>query len=145
MAPVLGARRSSKHALPNGYRPRSRSRRPEAEAAYRERTQMFKDVVQLKKPVRVPIMLTSGIVPFVYAGITTEEAMYDYDKLGLAFKKYNQDFQTDTVISCLMAGSGPLFDILDYKLYRWPGRGVAATAPTRRWKASSCMRTSTIC
>ena len=101
---------------------------PEAEAAYRERTQMFKDVVQLKKPVRVPIQLTSGIVPFAYAGVTTEEAMYDYDKLGLAFKKFNQDFQTDVAISCLMAGSGPLFDILDYKLYRWPGRGVAATA-----------------
>ena len=27
-----------------------------------------------------------------------------------------------------MTGSGPLFDILDYKLYRWPGHGVAPTA-----------------
>lgn len=97
---------------------------PEAEAAYKERVQMFKDVIQLRKPGRVPIMMTSGIVPFAYAGITTEEAMYDYDKLGMAFKKYNEDFQTDTVISCGMAGSGPLFDILDYKLYQWPGRGV---------------------
>lgn len=101
---------------------------PLAEAAYRERVQMFRDVVQLKKPVRVPIMMTSGIVPFAYAGITTEEAMYDYEKLGYAFKKYNQDFQTDTVISCGMTGSGPLFDILDYKLYQWPGRGVLPTA-----------------
>jgi hypothetical protein len=97
---------------------------PVAAAAYKERVQMFKDVVQLKKPVRVPIMMTSGIVPFAHADITTEEAMYDYDKLGYAFKKYNQDFVTDTVISCGMTGSGPLFDILDYKLYQWPGRGV---------------------
>ncbi len=97
---------------------------PEAEAAYRERVQMFKDVVQCKKPVRVPIMLNSGIVPFAYSGFTTEEVMYDYDKLGQAFKKYNQDFQTDTIISCGMTGSGPLFDILDYKLYQWPGHGV---------------------
>jgi hypothetical protein len=101
---------------------------PEAEAAYKERVQMFVDAFRLKKPVRVPIMLNSGIVPFAHAGITTEEAMYDYEKLGYAFKKYNQDFQTDTVISCGMAGSGPLFDVLDYKLYQWPGRGVLPTA-----------------
>jgi len=101
---------------------------PQAESAYKERVQMFKDVVQVRKPVRIPVFVNPGIVPFAYAGITTQEAMYDYDKLGLAFKKYNHDFQTDTVISCGMAGSGPLFDILDYKLYQWPGRGVAATA-----------------
>lgn len=100
----------------------------EAERAYRERTQMFKDVIQLKKPVRIPVQMTSGIVPFAYAGVTTEEVMYDWDKLGRAFKKFNQDFQTDTVISCLMTGSGPLFDMLDYKLYQWPGHGVPATA-----------------
>jgi hypothetical protein len=97
---------------------------PEAEAAYKERAQIFRDVFQCKKPVRVPVMIMPGIVPFGYADITTEEAMYDYDKLGMAFKKYNADFETDTVISCGMAGSGPLFDILDYKLYQWPGRGV---------------------
>ncbi|HEX9116368.1 MAG TPA: uroporphyrinogen decarboxylase family protein [Anaerolineae bacterium] len=101
---------------------------PEAEAAYKERVQMFKDVIQVKKPVRVPIMLNIGIAVFGHAGITTEEAMYDYDKLAFAFKKYNDDFRTDTVISCGMAGSGPLFDILDYKLYQWPGRGVSPTA-----------------
>ena len=27
-----------------------------------------------------------------------------------------------------MVGSGPLFDILDYKLYRWPGHGVTRDA-----------------
>ncbi len=97
---------------------------PVAEAAYKERVQMFKDAIECKKPVRVPMMLMPGIVPFAYAGVTTEEVMYDYDKLGHAFKKYNHDFVTDTVISCGMTGSGPLFDILDYKLYQWPGRGV---------------------
>lgn len=97
---------------------------PEAESAYKERTQMWKDAIQLRKPVRVPFLMTSGIHPFLHAGVTTEEGMYDYEKMSYAFKKYNDDFQTDTVVSCGMAGSGPLFDILDYKLYRWPGRGV---------------------
>jgi hypothetical protein len=101
---------------------------PGAEHAYKERVQMWKDVIQLRKPVRVPFLMTSGIHPFLHAGITTEEGMYDYEKMSGAFKKYNNDFQTDTVVSCGMAGSGPLFDILDYKLYQWPGRGVSATA-----------------
>lgn len=97
---------------------------PEAEAAYKERVQMWKDVIQLKKPARVPFLISTGIHPFIHAGITTEEGMYDYAKMSAAFKKYNEEFQMDTVVSCGMAGSGPMFDILDYKLYQWPGRGV---------------------
>jgi len=100
----------------------------EAEAAYKERVQMWKDVIRLKKPVRVPFLMLPGIHPFLHAGITTEEGMYDYEKMSAAFKKYNEEFRTDTVVSCGMVGSGPLFDILDYKLYQWPGRGVAPTA-----------------
>lgn len=98
---------------------------PEAERAYKERAQMFKDAVQLKKPQRVPIALLPGIVPFSYGGITVEEAMYDYDKLGHAMRKFNTDFETDIVITCLLTGAGKVFEILDYKLYRWPGHGVA--------------------
>ncbi len=64
---------------------------PEAEAKYKERVQIWKDVIQLKKPVRVPFLMTSGIHPFLHAGITTEEGMYDYEKMSAAFKKYNDD------------------------------------------------------
>ena len=99
---------------------------PEAEHAYQERAQMFKDVVQLRKPKRVPIALLPGIVPFAYGGITAEEAMYDYGKLGQAMRKFNADFETDIVITCLLTGAGKVFEILDYKLYQWPGHGVAA-------------------
>ena len=97
---------------------------PEAAAAFKERCQMWKDVVQLKKPARIPITVLVGISPFGHAGITTEEGMYDWDKLRHAFTKFNQDFVTDSVISCLLTGSGPLFETLEYKLYQWPGHGV---------------------
>lgn len=100
----------------------------EAERAYKERAQMFKDVVQLKKPVRVPILGNSGIFPFSYAGVTVEEGMCDYQKLGLAWKKYNRDFEFDTLSSCLLAGPSKVFEILDYKLYHWPGHGVGPTS-----------------
>lgn len=102
---------------------------PEAESAYKERIQMFKDVVQLKKPLRVPVCPNIGFYPFVYAGVTPKEAMYDYEKLGYALKKYHADFLPDSMASAPIYGAGKLFEILDYKLYHWPGHGVPETSP----------------
>ena len=98
---------------------------PEAECAFKERAQIFQDVIQLRKPKRVPIALNVGTFPFLYGGITVEEAMYDYGKLGGALRTFNRDFETDSLASCILAGPGKVFDILDYKLYRWPGHGVS--------------------
>ena len=102
---------------------------PEAENAYKERVQMVKDVVQLKKPVRVPICPNVGFYPFAYAGVTPQEAMYEYDKLGYALKKYHADFIPDSLASAPIYGAAKVFEILDYKLYNWPGHGVPATSP----------------
>jgi hypothetical protein len=102
---------------------------PAAESAYKERAQMIKDVVQVKKPLRVPVSPIIGFYPFVYAGVTSEEAMYDTDKLGLALKKFHADFLPDSLSSAPIYGNGKIFEVLDYKLYRWPGHGVPATTP----------------
>lgn len=97
---------------------------PEAEANYKKRTQMIKDVIQLRIPERVPILPWTGVYPAHYAGITVQEAMYDYDKLGAAWKKYNADFQFDCLVTTGLIGPGKVFDILDYKQYNWPGHGT---------------------
>ena len=96
----------------------------EVKEDFKKRTQMFKDVVQLKKPERIPVKQIMGVYPAEYAGITVEEAMYDYEKLGMAWKKFNADFMPDDLVSCALVGSGKIFDILDYKNYRWAGRGT---------------------
>src|SRR5512146_3079282 len=101
----------------------------QAESAYKERTQMVKDVVQLRKPTRVPVSPMVGFYPFVYTGVTGEEAMYDTEKLGYALKKYHADFLPDSIASAPIYGNGQMFETLDYKLYRWPGHGVPATTP----------------
>jgi len=102
---------------------------PEAEQAYKQRVQMIKDVVQVKKPTRVPVCPTIGFYPFAYAGVTAQEAMYDYGKLAAALMKFHTDFLPDSLSSAPIYGSGKIFEILDYKLYRWPGHGVPATTP----------------
>jgi len=102
---------------------------PEAEKTYKERVQAIKDVVQLKKPARIPILLNIGFFPFAYAGVTVKDATYNYERLGYALKKYHTDFQPDNLASALIYGSGKLFEILDYKLYHWAGHGVSDTSP----------------
>ncbi|MCB0212001.1 MAG: uroporphyrinogen decarboxylase [Anaerolineae bacterium] len=97
---------------------------PEAAQAYQQRIQMIKDVTDLKIPERVPVIPWIGAYPATYGGITTQEAMYDYEKLGTAFRKFNADFLPDGLASAALMGPGKVFDMLDYKIYHWPGHGT---------------------
>lgn len=97
---------------------------PEAEKAYRERAQMFADAFMMKKPKRVPVAVATGFYPFLYAGYSCKDAMYDYEKLGNAMKKFHADFMPDAVASAGLYVPGRVLEILDYRLYHWPGHGV---------------------
>ncbi len=101
----------------------------EVECAYKERVQLFQDALQLKRPKRVPIHLHTGFYPIRYAGFSPEEAMNDYGKLGQAMTKFNADFLPDALASSMVPGPAPVFDLLDLRLYRWPGHGVPPDAP----------------
>ncbi len=46
------------------------------------------------------------------------------EQLGRAWKKFNADFENDGLVTCSLVGPGKVFDILDYKLYNWPGHGT---------------------
>ncbi len=99
---------------------------PEAERSYKERVTRIKDAIQLKKlPDRVPVFPLIGNFPANYVGLTVRDMMYDYEKLAMAFKKYVLDFAPDAHAGAVGPGPGRLFDILDYKLYAWPGHGVS--------------------
>jgi uroporphyrinogen-III decarboxylase len=97
----------------------------EAEKEYKARVKRILDAVQLKKPDRVPVFPMTGFFAAYYSGLTPRDVMYDYDKLFSSFKKYVLDFQPDAHGSVTTAPPGRSFDILDYKLYAWPGHGVA--------------------
>jgi hypothetical protein len=99
---------------------------PEAAADYKASITRIKDAVQLKKtPDRVPVALLPSMFPFINAGMTVQEAMYDYDKAVAAFRKFILEFKPDLHIGAAQAGPGKFYEILDYKLYSWPGHGVA--------------------
>jgi uroporphyrinogen-III decarboxylase len=99
---------------------------PEAEANYKASVTRIKDAIQMKKlPDRVPVTILPSMFPYLNAGITVEEAMYDYDKCTAAFKEFILEFEPDMHIGASVAGPGKFYEALDYKLYAWPGHGVA--------------------
>lgn len=98
----------------------------EAEMAYKARVKRLADTVQLRKtPDRVPVSPSMGSFAARYAGFSERDMMYDPDKVIAAATKCTLDFEPDTKVG---VGSSPgrVYDILDYKLYNWPGHGVSA-------------------
>jgi len=102
---------------------------PEAEEAYRQRVKRIQDAIQLKVPDRVPVYINTGFLPAYLAGVTPEEVMYDYGKLTAAWKNHILEFQPDTYGGSATPGPGKSYEILDYKLYLWPGHGASPNSP----------------
>jgi len=101
-----------------------------AEEAYKARVTRIRDAIQLKKtPDRVPVFPLVGFFPAYYAEMTPYDMMYDYEKLKIAFRKYVLEMKPDAHGGAIGPGPGRFFDILDYKLYAWPGHGVPRHSP----------------
>ncbi|MBN2034995.1 MAG: uroporphyrinogen decarboxylase [Deltaproteobacteria bacterium] len=98
----------------------------EAEAAYKARVTLLKDAIQLRKtPKRIPVCPSAGFFPMEYARITMFDAMYDYRALSRAWDSYHQAFQPDAYNSPTTIVPGRVLDILDLKIYQWPGHGLS--------------------
>jgi hypothetical protein len=101
----------------------------EAEADYKARLDRILAAVELRKPDRVPVRLNAGFWPAKSAGLTSYEAMTDAKRGAQAWKDFNLKFQPDASVDPLHnTVPASMFESLDYKLYSWPGHGVAETA-----------------
>jgi hypothetical protein len=78
-----------------------------------------------KRPDRVPVTVFPSMFPWKNAGMTVEEAMYDYGKCAEVFQNFVLDLGPDMHWGAYAPGSGKMYEILDYKLYAWPGHGVS--------------------
>ena len=103
---------------------------PEAEKAYKARATRFIDVYKLKEPDRVPCILPAAHFPAYYAGTNLHTVMYDYDELKRAWLKFLHEFDMDTYFGPGLVPSGKVLEIIDYKLYKWPGHGLATNTTT---------------
>jgi uroporphyrinogen-III decarboxylase len=100
----------------------------EARQSYDTKVKRLSDVIRLVVPDRVPVVVDLGFFPARYSGLTPQTVMYDYEKMSLAWGKMVTDFELDTFTSPMGISPGLALEIVDYKVYRWPGHGVPPKA-----------------
>ncbi len=104
---------------------------PEAEKAYKERVTRLIRALKVQEPDRVPCILPASNFPAYYAGTDLRTVMYDYDELKRAWLKFLHEIgDQDTFFGPVMVPPGRALEAVDYKLYKWPGHGLAGNTTT---------------
>ena len=113
---------------------------PEAEKNFNTRVERQIAVYNLEKPDRIPLTFSVGNLPLQMAGLETRTSYYEPEKAMEAAMKFNEEYANKLENFALpMALSGEVMNILDYKLYAWPGGGLAANAPGLQFREGEYM------
>jgi hypothetical protein len=112
-----------------------------AKNKYKVRAQRMVDVYNVQEPDRVPMVLPVGNLPYTNYGINYRTAMYDYDKAVAACRKFNEEYSEELEhwASPWMT-SGPAMELLDYKLYAWPGHRLGENVASVQFMEAEYMK-----
>ena len=88
------------------------------------RLKRLQDAIALKEPDMVPCAPMHTTFPYLFAGYTMADILYDTGKAKDSIRKYLNHFQPDAAygISTVNAGMGPLFEKLGVKWMQWAGQ-----------------------
>lgn len=100
-----------------------------AERLYVEREKRVTDVIELRRPDRVPLIPRFNFFPAPYTGMTAEDLMYDPIKIEDSYLKVLTDFEPDMAENPYVKFIGPVLDALDCQQARWPGRNLPPHLP----------------
>jgi uroporphyrinogen-III decarboxylase len=113
----------------------------EAEQLYRARVTRFIKTISLEEPDRVPCDLPMGYFPAHYAGYSLKDVMYDYNKQKKAWLKFMYDFgDMDAFNGPTLVLPAKAFDILEHKIHKWPGHGLADDANSYQYIEGEYMK-----
>jgi uroporphyrinogen-III decarboxylase len=116
---------------------------PEAEKAFKLRAQRMVDVYNVKEPDRVPVNLPVGNLPLKMFGVTAYDAMYNTEKAYEAAAKFNAIYGAELETTAMpWAMPGKVLELLDYKLYAWPGHGLAKDGTSWQFVEGEYMKAS---
>jgi hypothetical protein len=92
---------------------------------FEQRLKRINDSIALKEPDTVPLTLITQCYPFIQAGYTMADILYDIDlsKTRASMFKFLDDYQPDHALghSYVNAGCGPMFELAGPKTVRWAG------------------------
>ena len=111
----------------------------EAPKKYRAPATRMMKAIKMEEPDRVPVHITGGSMVAYNAGYTLKDVLYDYSKIKPAWIKWLQDYDQDTN-DTPMFFSGKVYEILDYKVNRWPGHGLPDTATLQNFVEEEYMQ-----
>jgi hypothetical protein len=103
---------------------------PEAKQAYITRAKRTMAAYNIEEFDKVPISLPVGELPYILYGINNHTAMYDVEKAIKACNQFNEKYSAELeYFAAPNSIPAKVLDILDYKLYAWPGHGLSVDAP----------------
>jgi uroporphyrinogen-III decarboxylase len=112
-----------------------------AKKDYGIRAQRLVDVYNLQEPDRVPVALPVGNLPYTNYGINLRTAMYDYEQAVKACKKFNEEFMEELeYFASPWITPGKVMELLDYRLYKWPGHGLGENVGMYQFVESEYMK-----
>jgi hypothetical protein len=104
---------------------------PEAEARYKATVERLIAVFDVREPDRVPVSANAGQLALEAAGLDYYTAMYQPEKALEAARIFNREHAEylDTYTpSAFFSMPASAFDLLDNRLYAYPGHGMSADA-----------------
>ncbi|MBN1189965.1 MAG: hypothetical protein JXA46_09445 [Dehalococcoidales bacterium] len=103
---------------------------PGAKEAYQTRAKRTVAAYNIEEFDRVPISLPVGELPYTLYGINYHTTMYDVEKAIKACNQFNEKHSAELeYFASPTSIPAKALDILDYKLYAWPGHGLSEDAP----------------
>jgi len=111
----------------------------EVEKKYKARATRMIKAIKMEIPDRVPVHIPAGSIVAYNAGLTLEEVQYNYEKIKPAWIKFLQDYDQDSA-SGPGFFSGRVYEILDYKIYKWPGHGLPSNQTMHQFVEKEYMK-----
>ncbi len=112
---------------------------PAAARKYKERATRMIKAIKMEVPDRVPLHIPGGSIVAYNAGYTLHDVLYDYSKIKPAWLKWIQDYDQDSN-DAPMFFSARAYEILDYKVTKWPGHGLPDTATLQNFVEKEYMQ-----
>jgi hypothetical protein len=112
---------------------------PEAAKKYKASATRMIKAIKMEIPDRVPVHLATGSIVAYNAGLTLQDVLYDCEKIKPAWIKFLQDYDQDSADGPGFF-SGRAYEILDYKVNRWPGHGLPSSQTMQQFVEKEYMQ-----
>src|SRR4030042_385314 len=112
---------------------------PKAAKTYKARATRMMKAIKMEVPDRVPVHITGGSMVAYNAGYTLKDVLYDPSKIMPAWSKWLKDYDQDSN-DAPMFFSAKVYEILDYKVNKWPGHGLPDSATLQNFVEKEYMQ-----